>query len=206
MSQSAWNHQRFCPVILSILMTYNNSKCFIYIIVLFVLLLFSWSIQLIRFLIHFPIDFTKLVNFNTRISLSVFQLMTRIVLSIFCSALVLVVLGKMAYALLYNPALILQPQPAWQVKKCFTVLRNVLNGRTPVVPTSSLSLLFLNPQECAAHGRHNNSLESLLEFPVELLHTGRPHLIQSCSSLSGDFGLFVILWREKKGMVRQKGG
>lgn len=101
-------------------MTYNNSKCFIYIIVLFVLLLLSWSIQLIRFLIHFPIDFTKLVNFNTRISLSVFQLMTRIVLSIFCSALVLVVLGKMAYALLYNPALILQPQPAWQVKKCFS--------------------------------------------------------------------------------------
>lgn len=46
--------------------------------------------------------------------------MTRIVLSIFCSALVLVVLGKMAYALLYNPALILQPQPAWQVKKCFS--------------------------------------------------------------------------------------
>lgn len=46
--------------------------------------------------------------------------MTRIVLSIFCSALVLVVLGKMACALLYNPALILQPQPAWQVKKCFS--------------------------------------------------------------------------------------
>lgn len=84
------------------------------------LLLLSWSIQLIRFLIHFPIDFTKLVNFNTSISLSVFQLMTRIVLSIFCSALVLVVLGKMAYALLYNPALILQPKPAWQVKKCFS--------------------------------------------------------------------------------------
>lgn len=182
------------------------TQCFIYIIILFVLLLFSLSIQLSRFLIHFPIDFTKLVNFNTRISLSVFQLMKRIVLSIFCSALSAGSTRKMACALLYNPALILQPQPAQQVKKCSAVLRNVLNRRAPVLPTSSLSLLFVNPQECAAHGRHNNSLDSLLQFPVEFLHTGRPPLIQSCPSMSGDFGLFVTLWKKKREWWGKKGG
>lgn len=170
------------------------------------LLLLSWSIQLIRFLIHFLIDFTKLVNFNTRISLSVFQLMTRIVLSIFCSALVLVVLGKMAYALLYNPALILQPQPAWQVKKCFSCSQK----RFEWAHTSSSHLqpeppLSKSPGVCSSW-EAQQQFGITIGVPSGVFAYGPPSL--NTVLFKHVWGFWFVCYTMKGGgrMVRQKGG